>query len=129
MLDLVIKSKEVKTPEFRDYGNAAPQESRPQRYDVEILKKMLENAISNQKSSQGWLDNSVARGFNDARIEQDAIRLGRHTAAVRFLAALIENDGVLNANFKSFDKGWVGLDKMSYSAAAGADTSWWTRGT
>lgn len=86
------------------------------KYDVEVLKKMIETATMNIKMFQGYGE----------RAED---RLAQIVATRRFLAALIENDGVKDENFKSFERGWVGLDLMAYTATAGADTSWWTKGT
>jgi len=87
------------------------------KYNVEVLKKMIENQTMNIKMFQGY--NS----------ESSRERMSQMVATRRFLAALIENDGVKDDNFQSFERGWVGLDSMAYSAAAGADTSWWTKGT
>ena len=86
------------------------------KYDVEVLKKMIDNQTMNIEMFQGYG-------------ERSADRLAQMVATRRFLAALIENDGVKDDNFQSFERGWVGLDSMAYSAAAGADTSWWTKGT
>jgi hypothetical protein len=49
-------------------------------------------------------------------------RLAEMVKERRELAALVENDGVLDGNM-------VRPDSMLYSAQAGADTSWWTKGT
>lgn len=86
------------------------------KYNVEVLKEMIENQTMNIKMFQGYG-------------ERSADRLAQMVATRRFLAALIENDGVKDDNFKSFENGWVGFDSMLYSACAGADTSWWTKGT
>ena len=86
------------------------------KYDIEVLKKMIEVETMNIEMFQKYG-------------ERSADRLAQKVATRRFLAALIENDGVKDDNFQSFENGWVGLDPMAYSACAGADTSWWTRGT
>lgn len=86
------------------------------KYNIEVLKKMIETETMNIKMFQGYGESS-------------ADRLAQMVTTRRFLAALIENDGVKDDSFESFERGWVGLDSMNYSAAAGADTSWWTKGT
>lgn len=86
------------------------------KYDIEVLKAMIANYDMNIKMFQGYG-------------ERSADRLAQMVATRRFLAALIENDGVKDNNFQSFERGWVGLDSMAYMATAGADTSWWTKGT
>lgn len=87
------------------------------KYDIEVLKKMIEVETMNIKMFQGYG-------------ERTEDRLAKMVATRRFLAALIENDGVKDDNFKSFERGWVGLDSMAYTACMpNVDTSWWTRGT
>lgn len=78
------------------------------KYDVEVLKKMIDNRTANIKSFSS-LSNTE---------EQIAMMVKER----RELAALVENDGVLDANM-------VRPDSMLYEANSGADTSWWTRGT
>ena len=79
------------------------------KYDVEVLKKMIDNRTVNIKSFSA-LSNTE---------EQIAMMVKER----RELAALIENDGVLDANM-------VRPDSMLYEAnKPNADTSWWANGT
>ena len=88
------------------------------KWNVEVLKKMIEVETMNIKMFQGYQRDGICD------------RLAQMVAQRRWLAALIENDGVEDDNFQSRENGWVGrIDYMAYSAAQGADTSWWTRGT
>lgn len=77
-------------------------------YDVEVLKKMVDNRTMNIEMF--------------SKYPNEEVRLAEMVKERRDLAALIENDGVLDDNM-------IRPDTMSYSAHAGADTSWWTRGT
>jgi len=76
-------------------------------YDVEVLKRMIDNRTMNIKMFSKY--NNVEE------------RLAEMVKERRELAALVENDGVPMEG--------VYIDSMLYSALAGADTSWWTRGT
>ena len=78
------------------------------KYDIEVLKKMIGVYDSNIKmfSKYKGADRQLALMVKERRD----------------IAALVENDGVLGDNM-------VQPDSMMYSAQAGADTSWWTRGT
>ena len=83
-------------------------------YDVEVLKKMIANYDSNIE---------MFSKYNDV---ED--RLAEMVANRRLIASFIENDGE-----RTVPAGWhngnVFFDSMLYSAQAGADTSWWTKGT
>lgn len=87
------------------------------KYDVEVLKGLIASTSANIKMFQRYSG------------EYSENCLAQMVATRRFLAALVENDGVKDDNFKSSEGGWVGLDSMQYSAPAGADTSKWTYGT
>jgi len=79
------------------------------KYDIEVLKKMIDNRTTNIKmfSKYDNVDEQLAQMVKERRD----------------LAALVENDGVLDDNM-------VRPDTMLYSASMpDADTSWWTRGT
>lgn len=78
------------------------------KYDVEVLKKMIDNRTMNIKMFSKYenVDNRLAEMVKERRD----------------LAALVENNGVLDDNM-------VRPDSMLYSAQSGADTSWWTKGT
>lgn len=76
-------------------------------YDVEVLKRMIDNRTMNIKMFSKY--NNVEEQLAEMVKER------------RDLAALVENDGVPMEG--------VYIDSMLYSAQAGADTSWWTRGT
>ena len=78
------------------------------RYNVEVLKKMIDNLSSNIEMFSKYGENAEQRMYDMVRER-------------RGLAALVENDG--------YPIDGVTVDSMSYSAAAGADTSWWTKGT
>lgn len=84
------------------------------KYDIEVLKKMIENYDMNIKMF------STYKGVED--------RLADMVANRRLVASFIENDGE-----STVPAGWrngnVFFDSMLYSAQAGADTSWWTKGT
>jgi hypothetical protein len=73
-------------------------------YDVAVLNKMIDNLTMNIKMFSAY-----------SNVEH---RLAEMVQERRNLAALVENDGVLDAN-------QVRPDVMFYSATAGADTSWW----
>lgn len=84
---------------------------KPIQYNIEVLKKLIDNLTMNIKMFQGYGDSS-------------ADRLAEMVAQRRYYAALIENDGVKDKSFERF--GNVFFDSMHYSANAGADTSWWS---
>ena len=85
-------------------------------YDVNVLKKMIENNQHNikmlQKSLMGYLNCDYPE-----RGEYLYDRIANLAIANRKLGALIENNG-------EYMDG-VDVDVMQYSATAGADTSWW----
>lgn len=84
------------------------------KYDIEVLQKMIDNYDSNIEM------------FSKYKNVED--RLAEMVANRRLVASFIENDGesTVPAGFRN---GNVFFDSMMYSACAGADTSWWTRGT
>lgn len=84
------------------------------KYDIEVLKKMIENYDMNIKMF------STYKGVED--------RLADMVANRRLVASFIENDGEATVP-PGFRNGNVFFDSMLYSAQAGADTSWWTKGT
>ena len=77
------------------------------KYDIEVLKRMIGVYDSNIKmfSKYKGADRQLALMVKERRD----------------IAATIENDGEKMEG--------VFIDSMMYSAQAGADTSWWTRGT
>ena len=77
------------------------------KYNIEALKKMLDCYTMNIEMFSKY--KNVEKRLADMVYER------------RIIAAMIENDG---ERFPG-----VPFDSMAYSAAAGADTSWWTRGT
>ena len=78
-------------------------------YNVEVLKKMIRVYDSNIKMFSKY--NNVER------------QLALMVKERRDIAALIENDGVLDSYMNR-------PDSMMYSAnTPGTDTSWWTYGT
>lgn len=107
-------------------GNAAPQGVVGKKYNVDVLKEMMKIETRNIMSFQREIMAKAESGADSSDAEE---RLAQFVATRRFLAALIENDGLLDENFKSFENGWVGLDRMAYDAYNGADTSHWTKGT
>lgn len=80
------------------------------QYKVEVLKSMIENRTRNIEM------------FMKYESEQSQMKMFDMIKERRDLCALIENDGVLDDNM-------VRPDIMLYEAQAGADTSWWTKGT
>lgn len=84
------------------------------KYNVEVLKKMVDVETANIEMF--------------SKYENVEERLALMVANRRYLCALIENDGVVDDNFKTTNS-WIGVDSMAYSACAGADTSRWTKGT
>ena len=82
--------------------------------DVEVLKKMIA------------IYNSNIEMFSKYDNVED--RLAEMVAERRLIAAMIENDGE-DVVPPRWSNGNVFFDSMMYSANAGADTSWWTRGT
>lgn len=84
------------------------------KYDVEVLKKMIDTYDFNIKMFSAY-DN----------VEK---RLAEMVAERRLIASFIENDGERTVPF-GWRNGNVFFDSMLYSACAGADTSEWTRGT
>lgn len=77
------------------------------QYKVEVLKKMIDNLTMNIKMFSKY-PGSEETLYGMVKQRRD-------------LAALVENDGVAMEG--------VYVDSMSYFASAGADTSWWTKGT
>lgn len=77
------------------------------KYDVEVLKKMI-----------SVYDRNIEMFSRYKNVED---RLAVMVKERRDLAALVENDGERMEG--------VTIDTMLYSAQAGADTSWWTKGT
>jgi hypothetical protein len=75
------------------------------QYNVEVLKAMIENRTMNIKMFSKYGESG----------ERQLVQMVKER---RDLAALVENDGVLDDNM-------VRPDSMLYSATAGADTSWW----
>ena len=84
------------------------------KYDVEVLKAMIANYDMNIEMFSKYKD-----------VED---RLANMVANRRLVASFIENGGE-----STVPAGWrnknVFFDSMLYSAQAGADTSWWTKGT
>jgi hypothetical protein len=79
-------------------------------YDVEVLKKMIDNRTANIKMFSKYGESG----------ERQLVQMVKER---RDLAALVENGGVLDDNM-------VRPDSMLYSAnMPDADTSWWTKGT
>lgn len=79
------------------------------KYDVEVLKKMIRVYDTNIKMFSSYTN-----------VED---RLAMMVKERREVAALIENDGVLDDNM-------VRPDSMLYEAnKPNADISWWTNGT
>jgi hypothetical protein len=79
-------------------------------YDVEVLKKMIDNRTRNIEMFSKYGESGESQMFEMVKERRD-------------LAALVANDGVL-------DKNQIRPDSMLYSAnMPDADTSWWTRGT
>ena len=94
------------------------------KYDVEILKKMIESETFNIKMFQSYF--TIYEGYQNEEVKEYKIRLNEERIAEmvrdrRNLAALVENDGEPIEG--------INIDLMAYSATAGADTSWWTKGT
>lgn len=79
------------------------------QYKVEVLKKMIDRTTSNIEMFSKY-DTDDARN-----------KMYKMVKERRDLAALVENDGWAMEG--------VYVDSMFYSAMAGADTSWWTKGT
>lgn len=91
------------------------------KYNVEVLKAMIENRTQNIESFMSLLYSEIKVAEFPHLAESNEITLTSVADMVterRNLAALVENDGVLDDNM-------VRPDSMSYSAHAGADTSWW----
>lgn len=78
-------------------------------YNVEVLKKMIENYDMNIK---------MFSKYDGEHAKQTLIDLEE---GKKDLQLLIDNAGKRIPG--------VHIDTMLYSACAGADTSWWTRGT
>ena len=74
------------------------------KYDVKVLKEMIDVESNNIRMFQGYGE------YYENRVSE-MVKYRRN------LAALVENDGV--------EMEGVYVDLMSYSAQAGADTSWW----
>lgn len=77
------------------------------KYNIEVLKKMIAN-----------YDMNIEMFSKYSNVED---RLANMVYERRVIAAMIENDG------ERFEG--APFDIMLYSAQAGADTSWWTKGT
>jgi hypothetical protein len=75
------------------------------QYNVEVLKKMIDNRTMNIKMFSKYGESG----------ERQLVQMVKER---RDLAALVENNGILDDNM-------VRPDSMLYSAQAGADTSWW----
>ena len=93
-------------------------------YSVEVLKKMIESEMSNIASFQDLI--KMMERWEDSEHKEYKItsmldRIALMRKSVRDLAALVENGGEKMEG--------VNIDLMAYSATAGADTSWWTKGT
>ena len=91
------------------------------KYNVEVLKAMIENRTQNIESFMSLLHSEIKVAEFPHLAERNENTLSRVADMVterRNLAALVENDGILDDNM-------VQPDIMSYSAHAGADTSWW----
>lgn len=93
-------------------------------YKVEVLKKMIESEMSNIASFQDLI--KMMERWEDSEHKEYKItsmldRIAGMRHEVRKLAALVENNGERMEG--------VNIDIMAYSATAGADTSWWTKGT
>jgi hypothetical protein len=92
--------------------------------NLAVLKSMVVHYDRNIKMFMGYLvpeTDATKRECND-RIYA---KLADMVANRRYIAALVENGGIKDDNFKCFSDGYVGVDSMLYSATAGADTSWW----
>lgn len=93
-------------------------------YDVNALKRMIKSNMDNIASFQDLI--KMMERWEDSEHKEYKIRSTLNRIAsmrydVRILAALVENDGERMEG--------VDIDIMAYSASAGADTSWWTKGT
>lgn len=84
------------------------------KYNIDVLKNMVDNYTMNIEMFSKY------KGVED--------RLADMVANRRLVASFIENGGE-----RTVPAGWrngnVFFDSMLYSAQAGADTSWWTKGT
>lgn len=94
------------------------------RYNIEVLKKMIKTLDFNIEMFQGYF--KIYEGYQNEEIKKQKIasnekRIADMVLERRGLAAIIENDG------EPVEGAYV--DSMMYSAQAGADTSWWTKGT
>lgn len=90
------------------------------KYNVEVLKKMIDNYTMNIEMFQSHYE--LYEGYQNEEAKQERIRSNEKSIAEmvrdrRNLAALVENDGEPIEG--------VSIDTMLYSAQAGADTSWW----
>lgn len=85
------------------------------KYNIETLKKMVDNYTMNIKMFSTYSNSEI--------------RIAEMVANRRLIAAIIENDGDDSFLPRGFRNGNVFFDSMLYSAQAGADTSWWTKGT
>ena len=82
------------------------------KYNPEVLKEMIKVKTANIKM------------FSKYDGEYAEIVLAQLVADRRYLAALVENDGQEDDNFRGK------VDYMAYTACMpNADTSWWTKGT
>ena len=80
------------------------------KYDIEVLKKMIEKYNMNIEM------------FSKYNNVED--RLADMVANRRLIASFIENNGESTVP-AGWSNGNVFFDSMLYSACAGADTSWW----
>lgn len=74
------------------------------KYDIEVLKTMIDITTRNIEMFQGYGESQEQRMYDMVKQRRD-------------LAALIENDGE--------ELPGVNVCMMSYASARGDDTSWW----
>lgn len=93
-------------------------------YNIGILKKMIEVLDRNIKMFEGYYklyegyENQV---WKEQKIRANEARIAEMRSERKVLEDIIANGGNSIPG--------VYIDSMTYSALAGADTSWWTRGT
>lgn len=98
------------------------------KYDIEVLKRMVDNYTMNIEMFQGYYIKNPESPHHFAQNNSNAERIATMVANRRMIAAMIENGGERVVPY-DFRYGNVFFDSMLYSAQAGADTSWWTKGT
>lgn len=86
------------------------------KYKIEVLEKMIACYDRNIKM------------FSKYESEDSQQRMFDMVANRRLIASFIENGGESTVP-NNWRNGNVFFDSMMYSAQAGADTSWWTKGT